>query len=237
MDHNPNTAYLELLDIIRWKLKNPPEIETNITQTSPIQINTIINNRVENSIENKLEKKSLDEIDQCVKDCTRCGLHKTRTQTVFGTGNPQAKIMFIGEAPGAEEDKQGKPFVGRAGMLLTQMLKGVGLAREEVYIANILKCRPPNNRDPQAQEVESCTPYLLEQMSLIKPQLLVALGRIASHFLLNTTTSLSKLRGQVLNFNHTPLIVTYHPAYLLRTPQDKAKAYEDLRKISELIRS
>ena len=198
-------AYLELLDIIRWDMKNPPAIDV------------------------------FENIEQCVKNCTRCGLYKTRTQTVFGTGNRKARVMFIGEAPGAEEDKQGKPFVGRAGKLLTQMLRAIGCSREDVFIANILKCRPPNNRDPQADEVEQCTPYLKEQIALIKPDVLVALGRIASHFLLNTTTSLSKLRGQVFKFNNTPLLVTYHPAYLLRTPADKAKAYEDLKKIQEFL--
>jgi uracil-DNA glycosylase family 4 len=181
-------VYLKMLDIIRWDVKNPPEI----------------------SVWGKIE--------QCVKECVSCGLHKTRTQTVFGTGNRNARVMFIGEAPGAEEDKQGKPFVGRA-----------------VFIANILKCRPPNNRDPQAEEVEKCTPFLREQIELIKPDVLVALGRIASHFLLDTTTSLSKLRGQVFKFNNTPLLVTYHPAYLLRTPADKSKAYEDLKKIREFL--
>ena len=198
-------VYLKLLDIIRWEVKNPPEI-------------------------NAWEK-----VEHCVKECVNCGLHKTRTQTVFGTGNRQARVMFIGEAPGAEEDRQGKPFVGRAGQLLTQMLRAVGFSRDDVFIANILKCRPPNNRDPQIDEVEKCTPYLKEQIALIKPDVLVTLGRIASHFLLNTTTSLSKLRGQVFKFNNTPLLVTYHPAYLLRTPADKAKAYEDLKKIQEFL--
>jgi uracil-DNA glycosylase family 4 len=198
-------VYLKMLDIIRWDVKNPPEI----------------------SVWGKIE--------QCVKECVSCGLHKTRTQTVFGTGNRNARVMFIGEAPGAEEDKQGKPFVGRAGQLLTQMLRAVGFARDDVFIANILKCRPPNNRDPQAEEVEKCTPFLREQIELIKPDVLVALGRIASHFLLDTTTSLSKLRGQVFKFNNTPLLVTYHPAYLLRTPADKSKAYEDLKKIREFL--
>ncbi len=197
--------YLELLDIIRWELKNPPA------------------------------ENSWEPLEHCVKNCTQCGLHQTRTQTVFGTGNRQARVMFIGEAPGAEEDRQGKPFVGRAGQLLTQMLRAVGFTRDEVFIANILKCRPPNNRDPQPVEVEKCTPYLQQQIALIKPDVLIALGRISAHFLLNTTTSLSKLRGQVFRFNDTPLIVTYHPAYLLRTPSDKAKAYEDMKKIREFL--
>jgi uracil-DNA glycosylase family 4 len=197
--------YLELLDIIRWELKNPPE------------------------------DASWESLAQCVKDCTQCGLHQTRTQTVFGTGNQNARVMFIGEAPGAEEDRQGKPFVGRAGQLLTQMLRAIGFNRDEVFIANILKCRPPNNRDPQPAEVEKCTPFLRQQIAMIKPDVLIALGRISAHFLLDTTTSLSKLRGQVFRFNDTPLIVTYHPAYLLRTPADKVKAYEDLKKIREFL--
>ncbi|MDX2164039.1 MAG: uracil-DNA glycosylase [Gammaproteobacteria bacterium] len=200
--------YLELLDIIRWELKNPPEIVSDL---------------------------SWDAVAQCVKNCTQCGLHQTRTQTVFGTGNQSARVMFIGEAPGAEEDRQGKPFVGRAGQLLTQMLRAVGFSRDEVFIANILKCRPPNNRDPQSAEVEKCTPFLRKQIAMIKPDVLIALGRISAHFLLDTTTSLSKLRGQVFRFNDTPLIVTYHPAYLLRTPADKSKAYEDLKKIREFL--
>ncbi len=162
--------------------------------------------------------------------CTRCPLHKTRTQTVFGTGNIHADLMFIGEAPGAQEDKQGEPFVGRAGQLLDSMLHSIGFNRQTIYIANILKSRPPNNRDPLPEEVAACTPFLTRQIALIQPKLLVALGRIAAHFLLNTTTPLSSLRGRTFNYGQSniPLLVMYHPAYLLRSPQNKSKAYEDL---------
>lgn len=163
-----------------------------------------------------------------VRSCTKCDLHKTRTQTVFGVGNPKAKWMFIGEAPGADEDRQGEPFVGRAGQLLNAMLFAMGLKREEVYIANVLKCRPPGNRDPQPGEVEQCEPYLLRQIAHIQPKLIVALGRHAAHSLLKTDLPLARLRGQQLSYHGTPLIVTYHPAYLLRTPTDKRKAWEDL---------
>ena len=164
-----------------------------------------------------------------VRGCTRCELHRGRTQTVFGVGNRQAQWLFIGEAPGAEEDKQGEPFVGRAGQLLNAMLFAVGLKREEIYIANVLKCRPPNNRDPQGEEVSCCEPYLLRQIELIAPKIIVAMGRFAAHSLLKTETALSKLRGQRLSYHQTPLIVTYHPAYLLRNPIDKRRAWDDLR--------
>jgi len=163
-----------------------------------------------------------------VRDCVKCGLCKTRTQTVFGVGDPQAAWMFIGEAPGADEDAQGEPFVGRAGKLLNAMLFAMGLKREGVYIANVLKCRPPGNRDPQPEEVAQCEPYLLRQIAHIRPKLIVALGRHAAHSLLKTDVPLARLRGQKLNYHGTPLIVTYHPAYLLRSPGEKRKAWEDL---------
>jgi DNA polymerase len=163
-----------------------------------------------------------------VRACTRCALHKTRTQTVFGVGNLNAKWMFIGEAPGADEDRQGEPFVGKAGQLLNAILFAMGLKREEVYIANVLKCRPPGNRDPQPEEVAQCEPYLIRQIELIRPQLIVALGRHAAHSLLKTEVPLAKLRGQKLSYHGTPLFVTYHPAYLLRNPADKRKVWDDL---------
>ena len=163
-----------------------------------------------------------------VVGCTQCGLHATRTQTVFGVGSHTAQWMFVGEAPGAEEDAKGEPFVGRAGQLLNAMLFALGLKREEVYIANVLKCRPPGNRDPQPDEVEQCEPYLLRQIELIRPRLIVALGRHAAHSLLKTELPLARLRGQRLDYHGTPLVVTYHPAYLLRSPTEKRKAWEDL---------
>ena len=166
-----------------------------------------------------------------VAACTRCTLSKTRTQTVFGVGNLQAEWLIVGEAPGAEEDRQGEPFVGRAGHLLNSMLRAVGLAREQVYIANVLKCRPPGNRDPTGGEAAECLPYLDQQIALLKPKLMLAVGRIAAQNLLRTDVTLGRLRQQVHRFGifQVPLVVTYHPAYLLRTPTDKRKAWEDLK--------
>lgn len=167
---------------------------------------------------------------ELVAACTRCELHATRTQTVFGVGNPSARWMFIGEAPGAEEDRQGEPFVGRAGQLLTSMLKAAGFRREDVYIANVLKCRPPGNRDPRPDEARACRGHLERQIELVSPDLVVAVGRIAAQNLLGTDTPLGKLRGRVhaLGTRRWPLIVTYHPAYLLRSPAGKRKAWQDL---------
>jgi len=165
-----------------------------------------------------------------VSACTRCALAATRTQTVFGVGNPRARWMFIGEAPGAEEDKRGEPFVGRAGQLLTAMLKAVGLRREDVYIANVLKCRPPGNRDPRPEEAAHCRGYLERQIELVAPALVIAVGRIAAQNLLATDVPLARLRGRVhaLGPRGWPLVVTYHPAYLLRSPGEKRKAWQDL---------
>ena len=167
-----------------------------------------------------------------VLSCTRCPLHKTRTQGVVGVGPHRTDWMVIGEAPGAEEDRRGEPFVGRAGHLLDAMLQAIGLNRgTNVYIANVLKSRPPNNRDPKPEEVAACLPYLMRQIALLQPRLMLAVGRIAAQNLLATDLSLARLRGKVHHFGelNTPLIVTYHPAYLLRTPSDKRKAWEDLK--------
>jgi DNA polymerase len=179
-----------------------------------------------------------DALQRAVATCTRCALHKTRTQAVFGVGDRAAQWMFVGEAPGADEDAQGEPFVGRAGQLLNAMLFAMGLKREQVYIANVLKSRPPGNRDPQPQEVAACEPYLLRQIELIRPKLIVALGRHAAHSLLKTDEPLARLRGQRLSYHGTPLIVTYHPAYLLRSPGEKRKAWDDLcraRRVMEAL--
>jgi uracil-DNA glycosylase family 4 len=167
-----------------------------------------------------------------VLGCTRCALHAGRTQGVFGVGNARAEWMVIGEAPGAEEDRRGEPFVGRAGQLLDAMLRAIGLSRaQNVYIANILKSRPPGNRDPLPEEVAACLPYLRRQIAIVRPRLLLAVGRVAAQNLLATEESLSRLRGRVHRFGelNTPLVVTYHPAYLLRSPADKRKAWEDLK--------
>jgi uracil-DNA glycosylase family 4 len=169
------------------------------------------------------------EIKQAVPACTACALHQTRTQTVFGVGDENADWMLIGEAPGAEEDRLGDPFVGQAGKLLDNMLAALGLnRRENVYIANVLKCRPPGNRNPEPEEVAKCSPFLQKQIGLIRPKLIVAMGRFAAQTLLATDASIASLRGKVHQYQGVPLIVTYHPAYLLRNLPDKAKAWEDL---------
>lgn len=178
-------------------------------------------------------------LKQTVSACTRCALHEHRTQTVFGVGNQAANLMIIGEAPGFHEDKQGEPFVGRAGQLLTAMLKAIEFERSDVYIANILKCRPPENRDPLPQEVDACTAYLDQQIALVKPRLLLAVGRVAAHYLLKTKSSLESLRNQIhpYGIDRIPLIITYHPAYLLRQPRDKKKAYQDLKFVKKELAS
>jgi uracil-DNA glycosylase len=169
------------------------------------------------------------ELEGAVKSCTLCPLHQTRTQAVFGVGNRNAQWMVIGEAPGADEDRQGEPFVGRAGQLLNSMLKAIGLKREQVFIANILKSRPPNNRDPRPEEVRACLPYLFRQIELVNPQLILCVGRIAAQTLLETDTAIGKLRGQLHRIaGNRPMIVTYHPAYLLRSPGEKRKSWADL---------
>jgi uracil-DNA glycosylase family 4 len=169
------------------------------------------------------------ELKSAVSGCTSCPLHATRTQTVFGVGDENADWMLVGEAPGAEEDRLGDPFVGQAGKLLDSMLAAIGLSRQEnVYIANVLKCRPPGNRNPEPGEVAQCTPFLEKQIALIRPKLIVAMGRFAAQTLLATDASIASLRGRVHQYAGVPLIVTYHPAYLLRTLPDKAKAWEDL---------
>ncbi len=206
-------AYLVAMGIAQWQLrdsKKPAEPELSL---------------------------NWEGLQQAVVQCTACGLHGSRTQTVFGVGDQKADLMIIGEAPGFYEDQQGEPFVGRAGQLLTAMLKAIQKERTQVYIANILKCRPPNNRDPQPEEVALCTPYLNQQIALIQPKLILAVGRIAAHYLLNTKQALSQLRGQIHHYgkDRTPLIVSYHPAYLLRNPRDKAQAWQDWQRAMKII--
>ena len=180
--------------------------------------------------------RTLTDVAADAADCTKCRLAEGRTQVVFGVGNADADVMFIGEAPGFHEDKQGEPFVGAAGQLLTRMLDEVlGIARSDVYIANVIKCRPPGNRDPQEDEIESCTPWLVEQVSLIQPSVMVTLGNFATKFVLNTTTGITRLRGQVFPWHGRKVIPTFHPSYLLRSPQFKREAWEDLKKARALL--
>ena len=175
-------------------------------------------------------------LEQAVASCTKCELHRSRTQTVFGTGDRHAELLIIGEAPGRDEDLQGEPFVGRAGQLLNAMLLAIGFRREQVYIANILKCRPPNNRDPGVEEAAACNPFLQAQIELIQPRVILALGRIAAHNLLNTDEKVGALRARQHSYAGVPLIVSYHPAYLLRSPLEKRKAWQDLKAVMALLK-
>jgi DNA polymerase len=176
--------------------------------------------------------KALKIIREDLGDCTRCVLHKQgRKQIVFGVGNPSAELMFIGEAPGADEDIQGEPFVGRAGQLLNNMIKAMGISREDVYIANIIKCRPPNNRTPERDECETCSPFLMRQIAAIKPKVIVALGSVAAKTLLAINAPMSEFRGRWYDFRGTRLAVTYHPAFLLRDPRQKKEAWKDLQMV------
>lgn len=210
-------GYLDALGVTVWERREPRAIASiGVAPTA------------EPSVLDADDAGPWSVLAQTVSRCTQCKLHSTRTQTVFGVGNRRAAWLFVGEAPGADEDRQGEPFVGRAGQLLNAMLFALGLKREEVYIANVLKCRPPGNRDPQPDEVEKCEPFLIQQIELIRPKLIVALGRHAAHSLLKTEAPLSKLRGQRLSYRGTPLVITYHPAYLLRSPADKRRAWDDL---------
>lgn len=188
--------------------------------------------RSKGSDNNTLEKMALT-----VASCSRCPLHQTRTQTVFARGNPRAKLMIIGEAPGFYEDKQGLPFVGKAGALLNQMLLSIGLNEQDIYIVNVLKCRPPANRDPNEEEILQCSQYLIQQIEAVSPQLIFAVGRFAGQFLLNESTSLGKMRNKIHYYQHIPCLVSYHPAYLLRNPADKKNAYSDLLHVKQFLLS
>ncbi len=180
--------------------------------------------------------EALVAIREDIGDCTRCKLHTLgRTQVVFGVGNPSADLMFVGEAPGADEDEQGIPFIGRAGQLLTKIIEAIDMKRDDVYIANIIKCRPPQNRNPEPDEVASCEPFLFRQIDVIKPKVIVALGKYAAQTLLRTETPISRLRGQLFDYRGAKLIPTFHPAYLLRNPSSKREVWEDMKLVRSLL--
>jgi uracil-DNA glycosylase len=179
---------------------------------------------------------SLAELAEAVRACKQCSLCETRTQTVFGVGNENADLVFVGEAPGADEDAQGEPFVGKAGQLLTDIIvKGMKVPREDVYICNVLKCRPPNNRNPKPEEMALCEPFLVQQLAQIRPKVICALGGVAAKCLLQTEEGVGRLRGRWHNYQGIPLRVTYHPAYLLRTPSDKGKVWEDIQEVIKVL--
>ena len=208
-------AYLEALGIDVWVARDSEEPVRGPSGPKP-------------SAAEAAPAGNWDELRECVAGCTRCELSRSRTNTVFGVGSPDADWMIIGEAPGAEEDRQGEPFVGRAGKLLDQMLFAIGQSRESVFIANILKCRPPNNRDPRPEEAAACRAYLQQQIDLVRPRIILAVGRIAAQNLLGTDDPVGRMRGRPHDLDGIPLVVTYHPAYLLRSPSQKRKAWEDL---------
>jgi uracil-DNA glycosylase family 4 len=221
--------YLDALGLTPWALRSPRHALAAAPASAAPEMGTATPaGTAPDSGEEGLDWQQLRER---VAACTRCALSKTRTQTVFGVGDPNADWLIVGEAPGAEEDRRGEPFVGRAGQLLNSMLRAIGLAREQVYIANVLKCRPPGNRDPGPAESTECLPYLGRQIGLLRPKIMLAVGRIAAQNLLKTDAPLARLRQQAHSFGESrvPLVVTYHPAYLLRTPSDKRKAWEDLK--------
>lgn len=226
---NRRLQILKAMDVDVWARRDLPEVvaapttaavTSNVAPTLPFDV-----------ADNRVAQMGWDELAETVRSCTLCQLHATRTQTVFGVGNRVAEWMVIGEAPGADEDKQGEPFVGRAGQLLNSMLRASGFPREQVFIANVLKSRPPGNRDPKPDEVAACLPYLMRQIELVNPRIILCVGRIAAQNLLNTDTPIGKLRGQVhrLGTQQRPVVVTYHPAYLLRSPGEKRKAWDDLQ--------
>lgn len=218
-----NEQYQEAVET-KQEIVQPVIIQKNqpiITQ-SPVEIS-------DDSREKFILSLDWNNLEQRIKTCTDCPLHQERTNTVFGIGSKQAKWLILGEAPGQEEDKQGEPFVGRAGQLLNSMLFAVGLQRSDIFIANTVKCRPPNNRDPHPTEILSCAPFLTRQIELLKPRLILILGRVAVRRLLQKEDALGKLRGKVHEYQNIPVVITYHPAYLLRSPSEKAKAWEDLQ--------
>ena len=232
-DQDKRLHYLDAMGIQAWRRRgagNGGEEATtasNVLQEDPV------------APESRVDIAGLDweTLRMRVLSCTRCELHKRRTQAVFGVGNSAAQWLIIGEAPGAEEDRQGEPFVGRAGKLLNNMLLAIGLQREEVYITNIVKCRPPNNREPAPEEAQTCAPYLARQIALIKPKIILAVGRVAAQNLLKTDRPVGSLRGKRFDYEQTdiPVVVTYHPAYLLRSPQEKRKAWQDLLAAKEIF--
>jgi DNA polymerase len=210
-----------------WHARREPEPAEPIEPTEPAEPMTVYNS----------PDAALAAIREDLgADCSRCKLHRLgRKQVVFGVGNPDADLMFVGEAPGADEDIQGEPFVGRAGQLLTKIIEAIGLRREDVYIANVIKCRPPNNRNPEPDEVEQCEPFLFRQIDTIKPKVIVALGKFAAQCLLRTNDPITRIRGREFKYRDAILIPTYHPAYLLRTPSAKREVWEDMKRVRAIL--
>ena len=221
LNEQQRRAYLEAIGIDVWVPRDEVEPEIEVREDAPVVT---------------VDELDWDALRASVSVCTRCSLHQTRTQTVFGVGDPNADWMFIGEAPGAEEDRRGEPFVGRSGRLLDQMLAAIGQSRDSVFIANIIKCRPPNNRDPKPEEASACRDYLERQIAIVKPRIIIAVGKIAAQNLLGTDSPVGRMRGKRHSFGNVPLVVTYHPAYLLRSPSQKRKSWDDLCLARNIVR-
>ena len=231
--------YLQTMGIQTWQSRDGSDIEQSPEQAlSADQKEHPIETRAA-AVDDSPDVSSMDWslLQQTVSSCQLCELHSTRNQAVFGVGNRNAELLIIGEAPGVDEDLKGEPFVGRAGQLLDAMLKAINLDRQQVYIANVLKCRPPDNRNPHVSETVCCDPYLQRQIELIQPKIILALGRIAAHHLLGSQEALGKLREQSHTYNGIPLRVSYHPAYLLRKPVDKRKSWQDLLRLKQQLAS
>jgi DNA polymerase len=238
--------YLQAMQVDVWQRRErggpAPEV-TSVAQLASAEPVAAAAHREASAIQSAavdVSVQPLAALAVTVSGCQRCDLHKSRHLTVFGTGDEQARCMIIGEAPGADEDASGEPFVGRAGRLLNAMLHAVGMSRESVYIANIIKCRPPKNRDPKPEEMAACAPYLRQQIAVVRPRVIVALGRVAAQHLAGSTLAIGRMRGQSYFYSDNdeppvPIVVTYHPAYLLRSPLEKRKSWEDLKRARELL--
>lgn len=231
---------LGIYDLYRRETAAP--IRPATTETEPVTSLPLrgeesqLARRATTSEEQLTPEKALRLIREDLGDCTRCPLHKQgRKQIVFGVGNPRADIMFVGEGPGADEDQQGEPFVGRAGQLLNNMITAMGIRREDVYIANVVKCRPPGNRTPEREECETCSPFLLRQITVVNPKIVVALGAVAAKTLLGVNDAMVNMRGRIYDFKNTKLAVTYHPAYLLRDPRQKKETWKDLQMVMKYL--
>jgi uracil-DNA glycosylase family 4 len=219
MEKNPREELREIVGQVRAHLEAQRELGLEVVDLRwPKEVMATLASR-----------PTLEQVQEELGDCTRCKLHTTRTQIVFGVGNPKASLVFVGEAPGADEDAQGEPFVGRAGQLLTKIIEAMGMRREDVYICNIIKCRPPNNRTPETDEIVACQPFLLKQLQAIGPKFICALGGPATQTLLQTKEAISRLRGKFYDFHGIPLLPTFHPAFLLRNPTEKKTVWEDMK--------
>lgn len=239
MDNGTRLQYLEAMGIDVWLPKASVLPKTMVLADAQVDVPPDMERPHEIAVKKSApidDTERWQQLQQAVAGCRACALCESRTHTVFGTGNKNADWMLIGEAPGFNEDQEGKPFVGKAGLLLTEMLRAMGLKREEVFIANILKCRPPDNRDPKPEEVEACAEFLQQQIDLVRPKIILAVGRIAAQNLLKTDRPLGKLRGQMHYLNQIPVVVIYHPAYLLRSLLEKRKAWEDLKMAVKVFR-